>query len=229
MENLHSKSYPGETTEYRIARDQLLNAELELRRSNSAVTAMRATLPLGGIVPKDYIFESVSAMNSPKDVTLSSLFEVGENSLIVYGLMYASGATTPCPACTSILDGLNGCARHIKDRVNLAVVAKADPDVLQKLASDRGWVNLDLYSCGRNTFGTDYFTETPNGEQMPMLNVFRYIDGVIRHTYGTELLYVPTDEGQDPRHVDPLWPIWNMFDLTMEGRGVDWHPKLSYD
>ena len=26
-----------------------------------------------------------------------------------------------------------------------------------------------------------------------------------------------------------LWPVWNVFEMTPEGRGVDWYPKLSYD
>ena len=47
--------------------------------------------------------------------------------------------------------------------------------------------------------------------------------------YNTELLYAPTEPGQNPRHVDSLWPLWNMFDLTPEGRGTDWYPKHSYD
>ena len=34
--------------------------------------------------------------------------------------------------------------------------------------------------------------------------------------------------GQDPRHVDPIWPLWNLFDLTPKGRGADWYPKLAY-
>ena len=33
----------------------------------------------------------------------------------------------------------------------------------------------------------------------------------------------------DARHVDMLWPVWNLFDLTPEGRGTDWYPKLRYD
>jgi hypothetical protein len=37
---------------------------------------------------------------------------------------------------------------------------------------------------------------------MPVLNVFvRTTDG-IRHTYATELLFAPSDPGQDGRHVD---------------------------
>ena len=28
--------------------------------------------------------------------------------------------------------------------------------------------------------------------------------------------------------LDLIWPIWNLFDLTPEGRGDKWHPRLSY-
>ena len=34
-------------------------------------------------------------------------------------------------------------------------------------------------------------------------------------------------EGQ-PRHVDLLWPLWNVLDLTPEGRGTDWYPQVHY-
>jgi predicted dithiol-disulfide oxidoreductase (DUF899 family) len=50
----------------------------------------------------------------------------------------------------------------------------------------------------------------------------------IHHTYSSELLYAPREEGQTPRHVDSIWPIWSLFDLTHEGRG-DWNPSLRYD
>ena len=56
---------------------------------------------------------------------MSALFEDGKDSLVVYSFMYAPEAETPCPACTSLLDGLNGAALHIGQRVNLAVVAKS--------------------------------------------------------------------------------------------------------
>ena len=50
----------------------------------------------------------------------------------------------------------------------------------------------------------------------------------VHHFYNTELLYGPHPEGQEPRHVDPIWPLWNLFDLTPEGRGTDWYPRLAY-
>jgi len=28
--------------------------------------------------------------------------------------------------------------------------------------------------------------------------------------------------------VDLMWPFWNVLDLTLEGRGTDWYPKLDY-
>ena len=40
------------------------------------------------------------------------------------------------------------------------------------------------------------------------------------------MLYVPVNG--HARHIDLLWPLWNVLDLTPEGRGTDWYPKLSY-
>ena len=50
----------------------------------------------------------------------------------------------------------------------------------------------------------------------------------IRHFWGSELFYASSDPGQDPRHVGTLEPVWNLFDLTREGRGTDWDEQLSY-
>ena len=47
--------------------------------------------------------------------------------------------------------------------------------------------------------------------------------------YDEELVAaVPEDKGQHGRHVDPIWPLWNLLDFTPEGRGKNWYPKLSY-
>jgi predicted dithiol-disulfide oxidoreductase (DUF899 family) len=63
-----------------------------------------------------------------------------------------------------------------------------------------------------------------------MLNVFtRAGDGTVRHSWSSELLFAPTDPGQDPRHVGTLEPLWNLFDLTPEGRPDGWDEQLSYD
>jgi predicted dithiol-disulfide oxidoreductase (DUF899 family) len=84
-----------------------------------------------------------------------------------------------------------------------------------------------LSSAG-NDYNRDYLGETAEGWQMPMLNVFRRERGMIYHFWGSELLYAPTDPGQDPRHVGTIEPLWNLFDLTPEGRGTGWDEQLSY-
>jgi predicted dithiol-disulfide oxidoreductase (DUF899 family) len=51
----------------------------------------------------------------------------------------------------------------------------------------------------------------------------------MRHSWATELMFAPRDEGEDPRHVDSIWPIWNVLDMTLDGRaaGRD-YPKFDY-
>ena len=48
----------------------------------------------------------------------------------------------------------------------------------------------------------------------------------------TELMFAPRDEGEEPRHVDSIWPIWNVLDLTPGGRGIgddiEIAPKKGY-
>ena len=63
-----------------------------------------------------------------------------------------------------------------------------------------------------------------------MMNVFhRDADGTIRLSWASELVFAPTDPGQDPRHMGTLEPLWNVFDLTPEGRPADWQEQLHYD
>jgi predicted dithiol-disulfide oxidoreductase (DUF899 family) len=84
-----------------------------------------------------------------------------------------------------------------------------------------------LSSLG-TTYNRDYHGETEQGDQRPMLNVFHREGDLIRHFWGSELLYAPTEPGQDPRHVGTIEPLWNLYDLTPEGRGSDWEEQLTY-
>src|SRR3546814_8483974 len=70
-------SFPNESTEYRTARNALLDAEIALRRQLEAVAAPRRALPPGGVVPKDFVFERIGANQRPEQVKLSELFEIG--------------------------------------------------------------------------------------------------------------------------------------------------------
>src|SRR5262245_21183332 len=151
-------------------------------------------------------------------------------------------AAPTCPGCTHFHDGFDGSARHILQRANFVVVAKSPLPRLLAFARERGWRYLRLLSTAGNNYDRDYFGDStalsramrdqqefkPNEEwDMPMLNVFRREGGTVRHFWGSELLYVPPEEGQEYRHNDLLDSVWNFFDVTPQGRG-DFQPKLEY-
>jgi predicted dithiol-disulfide oxidoreductase (DUF899 family) len=239
-------SFPGESAEYRTARDRLVERELELRRAMEAVAVARRELPPGGAVPEDYVFEAQGRDGSPTEVHLSELFAAGKDSLVIYNFMFprgyggprpgpTSGRTAllpleegPCPSCVALLDQLDGAAEHASQHLNFAVVAKTSLPRLLTFARERGWRHLRLLSSASNTYNRDYLGEDAEGWQMPMLNVFSRDGETIRHFWAAELTYAPPDPGQDHRSVGTLEPLWNLFDLTREGRPMDWDEQLGY-
>jgi predicted dithiol-disulfide oxidoreductase (DUF899 family) len=225
-DTVHDKKFPGESDQYRAARNSLLKQEIDLRQKIEDIGKMRMALPLGGKIKEDYIFRKL-INDEEKNIRLSELFEADKTSLIIYSYMYGPNMDKPCPACTSLIDGFNGTAMHITDRVNLAVVAKSPIKRIVDFTNTRNWVNLHLLSSGNNSYNSDYFAETPDGTQLPACNVFTKAPDGIYHFYSTELLYAPL-KGH-PRHMDLMWPVWNMLDITPQGRGNDWFPRLSYD
>jgi predicted dithiol-disulfide oxidoreductase (DUF899 family) len=237
--------FPGESDEYRDARNELLEAEVELRRKLEDVAAQRRSLPPGGALKEDYVFEEVA---DGSEVRFSELFEDGKDILVIYNFMFPrysgddrpgpGGETgklpleeTPCASCTSILDGVDGSALHLAEAVNFVVIAKTTPERIRTFASERGWRNLRLVSSRNNDFKRDYHAETPEGDQMPILSVFARDGDEIRHTWSSELMYAPREEGMEPRHVDLIWPIWHVLDATPGGRdtSVSPFPSLSYE
>ena len=58
-------TFPNESSEYRQARDALLQQEIALRRQMEAVAASRRALPPGGNVPEDYVFDGLGADGKP--------------------------------------------------------------------------------------------------------------------------------------------------------------------
>jgi predicted dithiol-disulfide oxidoreductase (DUF899 family) len=229
----HSQHFPNESTAYRDARNQLLKAEMALRKNIEEVAALRRKLPLGGELPEDYVFDEGAAdladTKTVRTTHLSELFSPGKETLAIYNYMFGPQMKEPCVSCTSILDGLNGSALHILQRVNFAVAAKSPLARIREVARGRGWKNLRLLSSSDNTYNSDYHGESPKGDQFPSLNVFVRRDGKIYHFYHSELLFAPKEPGMDGRHVDMIWPIWNFFDYTPEGRGTNWNPRLRYD
>ena len=99
------------------------------------------------------------------------------------------------------------------------MVAKTDPERIGAFAAERGWRRLRLLSSRNNTYNRDYNAETPDGDQVPILNVFVRDGDGLRHSWATELMFAPREEGEEPRHVDSIWPLWNVLDMTPQGRG----------
>jgi predicted dithiol-disulfide oxidoreductase (DUF899 family) len=225
---MHGNRFPNETPEYRRARDELLDAERDLRRRIEAVAELRRRLPLGGEVKEDYAFETASPDVAPSAVPLSGLFASGQSTLLLYSFMYGPAMKQACPMCTSFLDGLEGNALHVRQRVSLAVVAKSPPERIREYARSRGWSRMPLFSSAGTTFNRDYFAEDGDGGQHSVLHTFVKRDGRVHHFTSTELAFERAAPGQNNRHIDLLWPLWNALDLTPEGRGSDWYPKLSY-
>ena len=138
-----SISFPGETAEYRAARERLLEREIQLRREMEAVSEARRALPPGGEIREDYLFQGLGAGGRTADVPMSELFAPGKDSLAIYSFMFprdpgderpgpASGETAqlplaegPCPSCVALLDQLDGAAERAAEHINFAVVAKA--------------------------------------------------------------------------------------------------------
>ena len=58
---MHDIRFPGESDEYRGARNRLLEAEIELRRTLERVASQRRASPPGGLVPEDHVFEEVTS------------------------------------------------------------------------------------------------------------------------------------------------------------------------
>lgn len=224
MAAITTMSFPGESAAYRAARERLLQSEMELRRHVESVASERRALPAGGELPQDYLFhEGLEA----RGVRFSELF--GDRStLLLYSYMYGPQMARPCPMCTAFLDALDAQVPHLAQRVAVAAVAQSPIDRILAFAQGRGWRNLRLVSAEGGTYQRDYWGEDASGAQWPILNVFhRQPHGVIRHHWSTELAFAPREPGQDPRHLDQMWPLWNLLDLSPEGRG-DFRASLDY-
>jgi predicted dithiol-disulfide oxidoreductase (DUF899 family) len=217
-----TRRFPGESPAYRRARTALLAEEIELRRHIERVAEQRRALPSGGPVPEDYRFDSESG-----PTRLSDMFG-DKNTLVTYNFMYGAKRERPCPMCTSLLGALDGEMPDILQRMAFAVIATSPIERLTAFKRERGWRFLRLYSSAGNSFNRDYADETPTSGDNAGFNVFTRDANGIRHFYGDEMGPESADPGQDPRGAPDIMPIWTLLDLTPDGRGADWYPKLSY-
>jgi predicted dithiol-disulfide oxidoreductase (DUF899 family) len=212
--------FPNETPEYRKARNALLAEEIELRRHNEHVAELRRRMPLGGEVPEDYIFEGETGRSR-----LSDLFG-DKKTLVLYSMMFGPERQRPCPMCTALLTSWEGTARNLRERVALAVTARSPIKRILDFKKERGWQNLQMYSDGKGNFTRTYVSA--EDDDVPALNIFTRRNGTIYHFWAGEMSGEMADPGQDPRGAPDPDPLWSILDLTPEGRGGDWYPKLEY-
>jgi predicted dithiol-disulfide oxidoreductase (DUF899 family) len=212
--------FPNETPEYRGARNALLAEEIELRRHIERVAALRRALPIGGEIPKDYLFEGPSGT-----VRLSQLFG-DKDTLVIYSMMFGPQREQACPMCTAMLTSWEGTARNLRERVALAVTARSPIQRLLDFKKDRGWKNLRLYSDTSGDYTRAYVS--PDDGDIPGLSVFTRSGATVRHFWSPEMNGEMADPGQDPRGAPDLDPLWAILDMTPAGRGATWYPKLEY-
>ena len=177
-------AFPGESAEYRAARDRLLEQEIELRRAMEAVAVARRSCRLAGLCrrimssrgkgqvvtrPKCGCRSCSSWQRLARDLQHDVPRDPDDERPGPQGgqtalLPLAEG---PCPSCTALLDQLDGAAEHVSQRVNLAVAGKAPIERILALARERGWRRLRLLSSAGNSYNRDYFAETAEGTSSP--------------------------------------------------------------
>ncbi|KAF2246535.1 DUF899-domain-containing protein [Trematosphaeria pertusa] len=241
--------WPSNSSEqYITARRTLLEAEYALIQQIEAVAQQRRALPPGPVLPT-YVFEegclNLNSDAPPKQVTLADVAkEEAKKPLVVYHMMMGEQEEKACSGCSMFLDSLNGVATQLSQRINLIVVAKAPLSAIRAYALRRQWHNLRFLSSSSNSFNKDMGMEAPawmpEMKQAPGFSVFLYEEGgegeegKLRFWYQQSPIFGRKggETGNGPqgdmvvRGMDLLTPVWNILDITPEGRG---EKDLEYD
>ena len=215
--------FPGESPEYADARQALLAEEIELRRHIAAVADRRRELPEGPVVTKNYRFRDASG----GELGLLDLFGP-HSTLVTYFWMFGPQRARPCPMCTNLLGPLESNATDIQQKVALKILGRSPVERQLAFAQERAWRNLDFVETVGDDYARDVGALTPEGDEYPALIVFRRGSDNVRLFWAAEMSGAMADPGQDPRGAPDLAPLWNILDLTPQGRDPRWYPKLNY-
>lgn len=206
---MSAPKYPNESAAYRDAREALLMEEKALVDQVKAVAAKRRSLPLGGQLKQDYVFEWANDARLGQPVKFSELFG-DKDTLLLYSFMYGPGWDNPCPSCTSLVDGFDRTWYQVSQNAAFVAIAKAPADRINAWAKKRGWSQIPLVSGSNSPYQADYICQGESDDmQWPVMHVFKKQDGKIFHFWASEL---------PGNHVDTVWPYWNLMDFTPEGR-----------
>ncbi|AHE56068.1 DUF899 family protein [Sphingomonas sanxanigenens] len=215
--------FPGESEDYRIAREALLAEEIAFRRHMTRLTEQRRALPPGPVIEKDYRFRDANG----EELRLIDLFG-DHDTLVAYFWMYGPQRERPCPMCTNWLGAVNGNAADIKQRVALKIFGRSPVERQLAFAAERGWRDLDFVQTVGDDYADDLGLLPAEGGEYPALTVFRRDGDQVRLFWASEMTGEAADPGQDPRDAPDIAALWSILDLTPGGRGTDWYPKLSY-
>ena len=212
--------FPNESAAYRAARNALLAEEIDLRRRTERVARLRRALPPGGAVSRTFDF-----VGEDGPVTLEGLFG-DKDTLVVYSYMFGPERENPCPMCTSFMGSFASKITDVSQRVALAFVARSPIERLVAAKAARGWTDIPVFSDPSGDFTRTYVSA--DDADVPGLTVFTRRDGTVRHFWSSEISGEMSDPGEDPRGQPEMDPLWLLLDVSPEGRGTDWYPKLSY-
>jgi predicted dithiol-disulfide oxidoreductase (DUF899 family) len=215
--------FPGESNAYRAARQALLAEEIEFRRHMTRLAAQRRALPDGPVIRKDYRFKDANGA----DVSLADLFG-DKATLVTYFWMYGPQRARPCPMCTNWLGAVNGNAADIIQLVALKILGRSTVERQIAFAQERGWRDLAFVQTVGDGYARDLGLLNADGTENPALIIFKRDGEVVRLFWASEMSREMADPGQDPRDAPDIASLWSILDLTPEGRGTDWYPKLEY-
>lgn len=215
--------FPGASAEYVQARKALLAEEIEFRRHMTRVAEQRRALPPGPVIRKDYKFKDEQGF----DARLLDLFG-DKQALVTYFWMYGPQRERPCPMCTNWLGAVEGNAADIKQRVALKILGRSPVERQYAFARERGWRDLNFIQTVGDDYANDLGLLRPDGSENPALVVFQRDGDQVRLFWSSAMTQDMADPGQDPRDAPDIASLWSVLDLTPEGRGTDWYPKLQY-
>ena len=215
--------FPGASADYEAARVALLAEEIEFRRHMTSLAQQRRALPPGPVITKTYRFRDEEGA----EVRLVDLFG-DKHTLVTYFWMYGPQRARPCPMCTNWLGAVNGNAADIKQRVALRILGRSSVERQRAFAQERGWRDLNFAQLVGDDYAKDLGVLMDDGSEYPALVVFTREGDEVRLFWASEMTADMADPGQDPRDAPDIASLWSVLDLTPQGRGTDWYPKLSY-
>src|SRR5688572_14547300 len=164
--------YPNESRAYRDARDSLLKEEQALIDKVKSVAARRRSLPRGGQLKEDYVFQWANDGKVGKRVKFSELFE-DKNTLLLYSFMFGPNWDNPCPSCTSLVDGFDRSSYQVTRNASFVAIAKAPAERINAWANKRGWSQIALVSGAESSYQADYQCQADSDDmQLPVMHVF---------------------------------------------------------